>query len=46
MQSHEETTSMRRIPLNVLIAGALSVLMVVMVSAFGLITREWSAGDN
>ena len=38
MQSHEETTPMRRIPLNVLIAGALSVLMVVMVSAFGLIT--------
>ena len=38
MQSHEETTPMRRIPLNVFIAGALSVLMVVMVSAFGLIT--------
>ena len=38
MQSHEETTPMHRIPLNVFIAGALSVLMVVMVSAFGLIT--------
>lgn len=37
MQSNETRTK-RRIPLNVLIAGALSVLMVVMVSAFGLIT--------
>ena len=37
MQSNE-TRAKRRIPLNVLIAGALSVLMVVMVSAFGLIT--------
>ena len=38
MQSKEEKTAQRRIPLNVFIAGALSVLMVAMVSLCGMIT--------
>ena len=38
MHNREEMTPTRLIPLNVLIAGVLSALMVVMVSAFGLLT--------
>lgn len=38
MQSRDEKNGKRRIPLNVLIAGTLSALMVGMVGIFGLIT--------